>query len=65
MTYIDEDGDYFDLSDFSCGECSHFDSINCFCWLHWKEVDANEMACEDHDELQYMQKVKVLGEKRE
>lgn len=59
MSYIDEDGDYYDLSDFSCGECGHFDELNCYCWVRWIEKVGSDCACEHHSELEHMQKGNV------
>jgi len=34
----------------TCECCSHYDSINSFCWLHWREVDSTETCPYDMSE---------------
>jgi len=26
----------------TCEDCSHYDSINCFCWVRWIEIGHDE-----------------------
>jgi hypothetical protein len=32
----------------TCSQCSHYDEINCFCWVQWEEIshaDAEILSC--------------------
>ena len=39
----------------TCDQCSHYDELNAFCWLHWREIgpdDACVRSCSDDDSIQ-------------
>jgi len=39
----------------TCANCSHYDWINCFCWLRWKEIghnDAEVSSCSRDDSIE-------------
>ena len=39
----------------TCSDCSHYDELNCFCWLHWREIgpdDSCVTSCSDDDSIE-------------
>ena len=38
-----------------CAECSHYDEINCFCWVEWEYInseDAQILSCAKDDSIE-------------
>jgi len=42
----------------TCDQCSHYDEINAYCWLHWREIDsenATVTSCSNDDSIEELE----------